>query len=222
MFKLVFNAISKLVFGLILVGLLIFPAAGTFKFYNGWLFIGILFVPMAILGTVLAIKAPEFLKKRLKSKEKEKSQKVVILISALLFLSSFVLSGLDFRFGWSQMPVVVIIAGAVTFLVAYGLNVEVMRENAYLSRVVEIQDNQKVVDTGLYGVVRHPMYAAVNLLYLSMPFVLGSFFAIIPMLFLPFVLIFRIKNEEKVLVDGLPGYKDYKKKVRYRLIPFIW
>ncbi len=220
--KLLFSALTKFIFGVILVGVLLFLPAGTFNYFNGWLFIGLLFIPMLILGAVLFIKSPELLEKRLNSKEKENTQKGVVAISGLLFIIGFIISGLDFRFSWSSVPAHAVIVAAVILLISYALYAEVMRENAYLSRTVEVQKGQKVVDTGLYGIVRHPMYAVTLCLFISIPIALGSFWALI--CFLPYIPVFviRIKNEEKVLERGLDGYHEYKKRVKYRLIPFIW
>ncbi|MBQ4066705.1 MAG: isoprenylcysteine carboxylmethyltransferase family protein [Clostridia bacterium] len=220
--KLLLNALLKLTAGLAIVLALIFLPAGTIKFFNGWLFICLLFVPMLILGTVLFIKSPDLLKKRISSKETEKTQKGVIAFSALFFIAGFIVAGLDFRFGWSQLPLWATVAASVILLVSYAFYAEVMRENAYLSRTVEVQEGQKVVDTGLYGIVRHPMYVVTVWLFLSIPLVLGSLWSLL--CFLPYVpvIIIRICNEEKVLEAGLNGYSDYKKRVKYRLIPFIW
>lgn len=220
--KLLVNAIIKFAAGIILMGLVLFLPAGTFNYPNAWLFIALLFIPMLVLGGILFLKAPQLLEKRLNSKEKEKEQAGIVAVSALMFMGSFIVAGLDFRYGWSNVPRWLIIVAAVIQFGAYGLYAEVMRENAYLSRTVEIQENQKVVDTGLYGIVRHPMYTTTVLLYLAMPLVLGSIPAFIVMLTYPVIIIFRIRNEEKVLEQGLEGYSEYKKKVRYRLIPFIW
>ena len=220
--KLFLNALSKFAIGLILVGLLLFLPAGTFAYFGGWLFIGLLFIPMLFLGAVLLIKAPDLLKKRLNHKEKEKTQQGVVALSALLFLGGFVFAGLDYRFGWTEVPVTVVIAASVALLVSYGMYAEVMRENAYLSRTVEVQDGQKVIDTGLYGVVRHPMYLATILLFLSIPLVLGSWISLLFFAFYPVVIVVRIGNEEKVLTAELSGYAEYKNKVKYRLIPYIW
>ena len=220
--KLFLSAITKFTVGVLLVGALIFIPAGTIKYVNGWLFMGLLFVPMLILGGVMLIKAPELLKKRLNAKEKEKTQRGVVAISGLLFLCGFTVAGLDFRFGWSHVPLWGVIAASAVLLISYGLYGEVMRENAYLSRTIEVQENQKVVDTGLYGIVRHPMYAVTVWLFLSIPVVLGSLWALLCFAPYVFVIIVRILNEEKVLEANLDGYKEYKKKVRYRLVPFIW
>ncbi len=216
------SGIIRMIAGLVLMGALLFLPAGTWRYPGAWRLLALLFLPMPVIGIVLAVKAPELLAKRLNAKEQESEQKQVIVLSALIFILGFVLAGLDFRFGWTQLPLAVVIAGMVLFLLAYGLYLEVMRENAYLSRTVEIQEGQKVIDTGLYGVVRHPMYMAVTILFLSMPLVLGSVIAILPFLGLPAVLVKRIKNEEQVLEAGLPGYREYEKKVAFRMIPFLW
>ena len=212
----------KMLSGLLVMGLLLFVPAGTWRYPGGWRLMALLFVPMPVVGAVLYVKAPELLEKRLNSREQEPEQKRVILLSALVFVAGFVLAGLDFRFGWTHLPLAVVIAGCVLFCGAYGLYAEVMRENAWLSRTVEVQEDQRVVDTGLYGVVRHPMYLGVLVLFLSMPLVLGSAVAVVPFLAIPWVLVQRIRNEEQVLEAGLPGYGDYRKKVKYRLIPFLW
>lgn len=220
--KLIVNALVKYCMGLLMVGLLLFLPAGTFAYPNAWLFIALLFVPMLLLGVVLLVKSPELLEKRLNSKEKETEQSVVVILSLAMFLGGFIVSALDFRFRWSKMPAAVVIVAAVVLLASYGLYAEVMRENAYLSRTVEVQENQKVVDTGLYGIVRHPMYSVTTLLFLAIPLVLGSWIGFIIFLVYPMILVKRIRNEEKVLEEGLPGYKEYKEKVRYRMVPFIW
>ncbi len=221
-FKLFVSAIVKFLLGVILVGALIFLPAGTLEFSAGWLLLAILFVPMFLAGLVMMAKNPELLKKRLNAKEKEGEQKTVVKLSGLMFIVGFVLAGLDFRFGWLELPSWVSIVGAVLFLIAYALYAEVLRENTYLSRTIEVQENQKVISTGLYGIVRHPMYAVTLLLFLSMPLVLGSLISFVVFLAYPFIIAKRIKNEEEVLTEGLPGYKEYKEKVKYRLIPFIW
>lgn len=220
--KLILQAISKFTMGLLMVGLLLFLPAGGINYWNAWLFIGLLFIPMFLLGVVLLMKSPELLAKRLQSKENEDEQKLVVLGSLLVFVGGFVIAALDFRFGWTQLPIWLVIAAAILLLISYGLYAEVMRENAYLSRTVEVQENQKVIDTGLYGMVRHPMYFATTLLFLSFPLVLGSGIAFIIFLFYPFLLVKRIRNEEAVLEKGLKGYKEYKEKVKYRMFPFIW
>ena len=220
--KLVVNAITKFLVGAIMIGALLFIPAGTFYYWNGWLFMGILFVPMFFLGLILLLKAPDLLAKRLQSKEKESEQKIVILLSLFIFVGGFVLSALDFRFGWSDLPTWIVILAAVIMLGSYGLYAEVMRENAYLSRTIEVQENQKVIDTGLYGVVRHPMYFATTIMFLSCPIVLGSWIFFFIFLVYPILMVKRIKNEELVLEQGLQGYNEYKQKVKYRLIPFVW
>ena len=220
--KLLINGLTKLIFGMVLIGLMLFLPAWTWSYFGAWLFLGVLFVPMVIMGVVMFIKAPELLEKRLNNKEKEAAQRGVVALSALMFLVGFVLSALDFRFGWSSVPMWATVTAAVVFLVGYGLYAEVMRENAYLSRTVEVQEGQKVVSTGLYGVVRHPMYLATLLMFLPMPLILQSFWGLIPFAIYPVAIVIRIINEEKVLTEGLEGYAEYKKKVKYRLIPFIW
>lgn len=220
--KLLLSALTKFLCGLVLVGVLLFWPAGSFDFTGGWIFIGLLFIPMLILGAVLLIKAPALLEKRLDAKEKENAQKGVVALSGILFLGGFIVAGLDFRFGWSSVPTWLVIVASVILLASYALYAEVMRENAYLSRTVRVQEGQKVVDTGLYGIVRHPMYAATVWLFLSIPLVLGSFFSLLCFLPYPIIMAVRILNEERVLTAGLDGYADYKKKVKYRLIPFIW
>ena len=220
--KLFLNAIVKFLCGLLLVGLLVFLPAGSFAYFEGWLFCVLLFVPMFFAGIVMLIKAPALLEKRLDVKEKRSSQKGVVGFSGLIFIAGFVLAGLDFRFCWSEVPLVVVIIASVLFIASYILYAEVMRENAYLSRTVKVEAGQTVVDTGLYGIVRHPMYAVTIWLFLSIPLVLGSFFSLLCFLPYPIIMAVRILNEEKVLTNGLDGYADYKKKVKYRLLPFIW
>lgn len=220
--KLLCETIIKFIVGLIMIATLLFLPAGTFKFWNAWLFIGLLFIPMFFVGLVLWIKDKELLKKRLKGKEKERAQKNIIRMTLILFIACFVFAGLDFKYNWSRLPIWAVIVGSIVLLFAYAIYIEVLRENTYLSRTVEIQENQKVIDTGLYGIVRHPMYMATTLLYLSFPVVLGSFIAFIIFLPFPFVLAKRIKNEEEILEKGLDGYKEYKQKVKSKMIPFIW
>ena len=215
------SALTKFLAGLLLTGLLLFLPAGTLRFPNGWLFAGLLFIPMLILGGVLLIKAPDLLKKRLQSKEKENTQKRVVALSGLLFFAGFIVAGLDFRFGWAHVPTWLVIAASVILLISYALYAEVMRENAYLSRTVEVQEGQTVVDTGLYGIVRHPMYAVTIWLYLSIPLVLGSWLALLCFVHYPILIIVRIRNEEALLTRELVGYDAYKRKVKYRLLPFI-
>jgi len=220
--KLFVQAISKFVFGLVLITLLLFLPAGTIRYWNGWLLIGILFIPMFFAGIVMLLRNPELLKKRLHAKESEGEQKTVIALSGVMFLAAFVVAGLNFRFGWIVMPRWAVIAAAIVFLAAYLMYAEVLRENTYLSRIVEVQKHQKVIDTGLYGIVRHPMYSATVFLFLSMGLVLGSpiSFAIL-LCYLP-IIAKRIRNEEKVLTQGLEGYAEYRDKVKYKVIPFIW
>lgn len=220
--KLFIQAITKFIFGIILIGLLIFLPAGTLSFFNGWLFIGILFVPMLLAGIVMMIKNPDLLKSRLNAKEKQRDQSVVIKLSGLMFLAGFIVAGLDFRFEWFTLPKGVVICASAVFVAAYILYAEVLRENTYLSRTVEVQENQKVIDTGLYGIVRHPMYSATLLLFLSMPLVLGSVYSFLIFLAYPLIISKRIKGEEEFLEKELDGYREYKQKVRYRLIPFVW
>ena len=220
--KLFTQAIVKFISGLVLVGLLIFLPAWSFAYWQGWLLMGILFIPMFIAGLVMMKKSPELLRKRLNAKEEENEQKTVVLLSGIMFLAAFVAAGLNFRFGWIRLPAWVSYAAAVVFLAAYVLYAEVLRENVYLSRTVEVQKGQKVIDTGIYGVVRHPMYMSTLLLFLAMPLVLGSVISFVIMLAYIPIIAKRIGNEEKVLEEGLPGYAEYKKKVKRRVIPFIW
>ena len=220
--KLFMQAIIKFLLGVLLIGLLLFIPANTIEYWNGWLFMGLLFVPMFIAGVVMMIKSPELLRKRLNAKEKQNEQKQVILFSGIMFLSGFIIAGLNYRYNWIIIPNTVIIISSVIFVLAYILYAEVLRENAYLSRTIEVQENQKVIDTGLYGIVRHPMYAATILLFLSMPLILGSIISFIIFLIYPFIISKRIKNEEKVLEKDLIGYAEYKRKVKYKIIPFIW
>ncbi len=220
--KLLLSAITKMIFGIALIGAMLFLPAWTFEYSGAWIFIGVLFVPMLLTGLVLFIKAPDLLKKRLDFKEKEKTQGGVIALSGLMFPVAFILSAFDFRYGWSRVPMWLSILAAALFLVGYTLYVEVLRENAYLARTVEVQEGQKVISTGLYGIVRHPMYFATLLMFLPLPLILQSLWGLIPMALYPVLIIIRIINEEKVLTDGLCGYSEYKKKVKYRLVPFIW
>ena len=216
------EAILKFLLGVVLVGLLIFLPAGTLHFPAGWLLMGILFVPMFLAGLVMLGKNPQLLQSRLKAKETQREQDMVVKLSGLMFIAGFVVAGLDFRFGWLLLPSWVKWFGAAEFLIAYCLYAEVLRENTYLSRTIEVQENQSVVDTGLYGIVRHPMYAVTLLLFLSMPLVLGSFLSFLCFLCYPVLIIKRLKDEEVFLEKELPGYADYKKKVKYRLIPGVW
>lgn len=220
--KLFLQANVKFLSGILLVGLLVFLPAGTFSFFQGWLFMGILFVPMFIAGIVMMAKNPKLLESRLNAKEKQADQSLVIKLSGLMFLAGFIVAGLDFRFGWFPLPKGVSVGAAVVFLIAYVLYAEVLRENTYLSRTIEVQENQKVIDTGLYGIVRHPMYFATVLLFLVMPLVLGSLISFVVFLAYPFIIAKRIKGEEQFLERELAGYKEYKEKVKYRLLPFIW
>ncbi len=216
------QAAVKYTSGVLLFSLLLFIPAGTIKFWNAWLLMGILFIPVLIAGIVLMIKNPELLRKRLNSKEKEDTQKSVLLLSGLVFLGGFIVAGLDYRFQWLVLPKQLIIAATVIFIFSYLLYIEVMRENVYLSRTIEVQENQRVIDTGLYGFVRHPMYLSTVLLFLSVPLILGSLFSFFIFLIYPAIIAIRIKNEEQVLEKGLAGYTEYKKRVKYRVIPFIW
>ena len=216
------KALTKFLLGAFILGVLLFLPAGSFHYWQGWLLMGILFVPMFIAGLVMMVKNPELLRKRLNAKEKETEQRNVVVMSGLLFITAFVLAGLNWRFGWWVLPDWVAWAAAGLFLASYFLYAEVMRENTYLSRTIEVQENQKVIDTGLYGIVRHPMYMATTLMFLAMPLVLGSPISFLVMLgYIP-VIAKRIGNEEMVLEKGLEGYKDYKKKVRYKMVPFLW
>ncbi len=216
------QAIKKVILGLLLIGLLLFLPAGSFSYWNGWLLIGILFIPMIVAGAVMLKKNPELLQKRLNAKEEQSEQKAVVVLSGLMFLAVFIVAGLDFRFGWIVLPDWIVYAATATFLLGYALYAEVLKENAYLSRTVEVQEDQKVIDTGLYGVVRHPMYMSTFLLFLSMPLVLGSVVSFIIMLVYIPIIAKRIRNEEKVLEEGLEGYSEYKKRVKYKVIPLIW
>ena len=220
--KLFFQALSKFLIGLIIICILLFIPAGTINYPNGWLFIALLFIPMFFAGIVMLFKSPDLLRRRLNAKEEEDEQKTVILVSGIIFLLAFILAGLNFRFGWFNLPSIVVIIASVIFLLAYIMYAEVLRENEYLSRTVEVSENQKVVDSGLYGIVRHPMYTSTIFLFLSMPLVLDSMLSFIVMLVYPIIIIFRIRNEEKVLENELIGYKEYKEKVKYKLIPYLW
>ena len=220
--KLLVSGLTKLIFGLVLVGAMLFLPAGTLHYSGAWLFLGVLFLPMLLMGAVMLLKAPALLAKRLDSKEKEATQKGVVALAGLMFPVGFILSALDFRHGWSRVPLWLTIAAAVLFLVGYAMYAEVMRENAYLSRTIEVQEHQTVIDTGLYGIVRHPMYLATLLMFLPLPLILGSFWGLIPFLLYPAIIVMRIVNEEKVLTEGLTGYVPYKQKVKYRLLPYLW
>ncbi|MBQ9963630.1 MAG: isoprenylcysteine carboxylmethyltransferase family protein [Clostridia bacterium] len=216
------SALAKFLLGVVLVGLLIFLPAGTFSYMNGWLLMGILFVPMFFAGIVMLFKNPDLLKSRLQAKESSREQSMVVKLSGLMFLAGFVLAGLSIRFHWYVLPIGVTIGATIAFLIAYLLYAEVLRENTYLSRTIEVQNNQKVIDTGLYGIVRHPMYSATLLLFLSMPLVLGSVYAFVVFLAYPFIIAKRIRHEEAFLEEHLDGYRAYQQKVKYRLLPFIW
>ena len=220
--KLFLSAIMKFLLGVVLVGALIFLPAGTVAYWNGWLLMGILFVPMFLAGVVMMCKNPGLLKSRLDAKETQKEQNLVVKLSGLMFLAGFIVAGLGARLHWYVLPTGVSVGGAVLFLIAYILYAEVLRENTYLSRTIEVQENQKVIDTGLYGMVRHPMYSATLLLFLSMPIVLGSVYAFLIFLAYPLIIAKRLKHEEAFLEQELPGYREYQKTVKYRLIPFIW
>ena len=220
--NLLVEGLSKVLLGLILMGALIFLPAWSFRFWQGWLLLGILFIPMIVVGFILLAKNPDLLRKRLNAKEEQTEQKTVVALSGLLFIAAFIVAGLNWRLGWLVLPDWAVWVAAAVFLASYALYAEVLRENTYLSRTIEVQENQKVIDTGLYGVVRHPMYMATTVLFLAMPLVLASPISFIIMLgYIP-VIAKRIKNEEKVLEEGLEGYVEYKKKVKYRILPFIW
>ena len=220
--KLLFQAIMKFLLGLIIVSSILFIPAGSINYWNAWLFIGVLFIPMFIIGIVLMIKDPELLRKRLNAKENENEQKKVVLLSSIMFLSSFIIAGLNYRFNWVEMPKIVVIISSIVFAIAYILYGEVLRENTYLSRTIEVQDNQEIIQTGLYGIVRHPMYSVTIVLFLTMPLILGSIYSFLIILIYPILITKRIKNEEKILEKELKGYDEYKKKVKYKIIPFIW
>ena len=220
--KLFFEAIIKFLLGVIMIALLLFIPAGTIEYWNGWLFMGILFIPMFIAGIILMIKNPELLRKRLDAKEKETEQKQVVLFSGLMFLLGFIIAGLNYKYNWFILPNIVVIISSILFIIAYIIYAEVLKENTYLSRTIEVQENQKVIDTGLYGIVRHPMYMTTILLFLSMPLILGSIFSFVIFLVYPLIIAKRIKNEEEVLEKDLQGYTEYKEKVKYKIIPFIW
>ena len=220
--KLSLQALTKIIMGFVFICVLLFLPAGTVHYWNAWLFMAVLFVPMIILGIVMLFKSPDLLKKRLDAKEKEGEQKWVVALSGIMFMAAFVVAGFNFRFSWHSLPDFVIWISVAMFLLSYLMYVEVIRENAFLSRTIEVQENQKVIDTGLYGIVRHPMYSATIILFLSIPLILGSLISFFIMLaYIPIIAI-RINNEEQILEEGLKGYKEYKQKVRYKLIPFIW
>ncbi len=220
--KLFFSAITKFLLGVILVGLLLFVPAGSINYFNGWLFMGLLFIPMFIAGIIMMIYNPGLLKSRLDAKEKESEQKEVLVLSGLMFLTGFIIAGLNYRFNFIHIPNTIIVISSVIFILSYILYGEVLRENTFLSRTIGVQKNQKLVDTGLYGIVRHPMYLATIFLFLSIPLILDSFISFIIFLIYPFIISKRIKNEEEVMERELNGYKEYKDKVKYKMIPFIW
>ena len=220
--KLFFQAIIKYVLGVIIIGALLFAPANSFEYWNGWLFMGLLFIPMFIAGIILMIKNPDLLRKRLNAREKENEQKWVLLFSGVMFIAGFIVAGLNYRYSWTVLPKAVTIVSSILFIIAYILYAEVLRENTYLSRTIEVQENQKVIDTGLYGIVRHPMYAVTIVLFLTMPLILGSIISFIIFLIYPIIIGKRIKNEEKVLERDLKGYAEYKKKVKFKVIPFVW
>ncbi len=220
--KLFISAITKFLLGVVLVGLLIFLPAGTFDYVQGWILMAILFIPMFCAGVVMMFKNPGLLASRLDAKEKRGKQSAVVKLSGLMFLCGFIVAGLGVRFDWYILPLPVCILAATLFIIAYILYAEVLRENTYLSRTIEMQEGQKVIDTGLYGIVRHPMYSATILLFLSMPLVLGSIWSLLIFLVYPFIIAARLKDEEKFLEEELEGYREYKEKVKYRLIPFVW
>jgi protein-S-isoprenylcysteine O-methyltransferase Ste14 len=220
--RLILSALTKFILGLALVGALLFLPAWTLDYTGAWLFLGVLFIPMLLMGIVMLCKSPDLLRKRLDGKEKQATQRGVVGLSGLMFLGGFIVSALDHRFGWSCVPLWCVIAASVLFLGGYAMYAEVMRENVYLSRTIEVQEGQRVIDTGLYGIVRHPMYLATLLMFLPIPLILGSFWGLIPFSLYPVILVIRILGEERVLTEGLCGYAAYKSKVKFRLIPFIW
>lgn len=220
--KLLFQALIKFILGVVIIGALIFISAGTLEYKNGWVFMGILFIPMFIAGIIMLIKNPELLKSRLDAKEKQKDQSVIIKLSGIMFIVGFILAGLDFRYKWLVIPSWIPYIFSVIFLLAYLMWAEVLRENTYLARTIKVSEGQKVIDTGLYGIIRHPMYTATLLLFLSMPLVLGSLISFFVFLFYPILIVIRIINEERFLEEELDGYKEYKMKVKYRLIPFVF
>ena len=220
--KLLIQAFIKYFSALILVMLLLFLPAGTIQYWNAWLFIALLFIPMLLAGIILMFKNPDLLRRRLDAKEKESEQKTVILLSGIMFLSGFILAGLNYRYQWTKMPLSIIIIAAILFLLSYILYGEVLRENEFLFRTIKVQKKQKLVDTGLYKIVRHPMYSSTIILFLTIPFILGSIYSFIIFLIYPMIIVIRTNNEEKVLEKELTGYKEYKKKVKYKLIPYLW
>jgi len=220
--KLFFEAIFKFLLGVVLIGILIFVPAGTFDYINGWIFMGVLFIPMFIVGIILMVKNPKLLASRLNAKEKQKAQGSIIKLSGLMFIVGFILAGLDYRFKWIELMDTITYIAIVIFLLSYIMFAFVLKQNTYLARTIKVEEGQKVISSGLYGIVRHPMYTATIFLFLAMPLILGSLISFFVFLFYPILIIFRILNEEKVLEKELDGYIDYKKKVKYRIIPFIW
>ena len=220
--NLLLQSLKKFIGGFVIIGVLLFLPAGTLNYWNAWLFVTVLFIPMLFLGIVMLFRSPALLEKRLDAKEKVDEQKWVVALSGIMFLAAFLVAGFNFRYSWHSLPECLVWIGVGVFLLSYLMYAEVMRENAFLSRTIEIQENQKVIDTGLYGVVRHPMYSATLLMFLSIPLILGSLISFVIMLsYIPIIAI-RMKNEEKILEEGLEGYKEYKQKVRYKVIPFVW
>ena len=220
--KLLVKALVRFIFGVVICAVLLFVPVGTLNYPNAWLFLALLFIPIFLEGVILFIKNPDLLEKRMNLKEKQKVQKKVIGFTALIFILGFVVTSLDFKYGWSEMTKYEIIEASILFLFGYGMYMEVIRENKFLSRTIEVQEGQKVIDTGLYAMVRHPMYLASILMFLAMPLVLGSKIGFLIFALYPFALVKRIKNEEEVLEKELDGYTEYKKKVKYRLIPYVW
>lgn len=220
--KLFFQALFKYLLGVAIIGLLIFLPAGTINFFNGWIFMGVLFIPMLFAGIIMMIKKPTLLKSRLEAKEKEKSQNIIIKLSGLMFIVGFIIAGLDYRYKWIELPQWITYVSSIVLLLSYLMWAEVLRENTYLSRTIKVTETQKVVDTGLYGIIRHPMYTATIFLFLSMPLILGSLISLFIFLLYPIIIVCRILNEEKYLAKNLEGYTEYMEKVKYRLIPFIW
>lgn len=220
--KLFLEAIVKFISGVLTIGILLFLPAGTLKYWNAWLLMGLLFIPMFIAGIILLIKNPELLKKRLNAKEKEAEQKQVVVLSGIMFIFGFITAGINYKYNWTTLPNIIIIISSLLFILSYILYAEVLRENTYLSRTIEVEKNQKVIDTGLYKIVRHPMYAVTIILFLTMPLILNSIISFVIFLIYPFIIIKRINSEEEVLEKELKGYKEYKEKTKYKLIPFIW
>lgn len=220
--KLFIQAICKMALGIMLAGLLVFLPAGTLSYFNGWLLLSVLFVPMFLAGIIMMVKKPELLKRRLKAKETEKEQRLVIGLSGVMFIAGFIIAGFDFRYGWSRVSDTVIAVAVSMYLLSFLFYTEVIRENEYLSRTIEVQENQKVIDSGLYGIVRHPMYTATIIMFLSIPVILGSLYSLLVFLCYPFIIVKRIRHEEKLLEKELSGYKEYKLRVKYRLFPFVW